>query len=85
MWAALPCEYNWQVPESFKSERETNGNRVASKHLTFHRCERNRIPHGGRHHLPSFSTCVDYGAAGNCYLIFARMPSISSLRKARSV
>ena len=47
MWAALACEYNWQVPESFKSERETNGNRVASKHLTFHRRERNRIPRGG--------------------------------------
>jgi len=40
MWAALPCEYNWQVPESFESERETNGNRVAWEMER----ERSRIP-----------------------------------------
>ncbi len=34
---------------------------------------------------PRGSVRKQAGALGNCYLIFARMPSISSLRKARMV
>jgi len=46
-YGALMAANILNSPRAVQMSILTNGNRVVSKHLTFHRCERNRIPRGG--------------------------------------